>query len=208
MLASKTEPDNRLWDAADDATSGVMTSTLPMDALSASSLARMAEQEASRSNRVPGVRTALVVLSSKGMVFDVESLRQKVLHSYPEAAIFFLTTLGKAIGTSAPNHVDLLIDFTGPGQRQGMFLARKLRRMSRLTVGRNAGLFRRKIYDKIFDEKAKAIAQALPAETLERERRVQREVLALAGVAFVPAGDSAPDRGKLTPMELPPFSKL
>jgi hypothetical protein len=27
-------------------------------------------------------------------------------------------------------------------------------------------------------------------------------------VAFVPAGDTPPDRGKITPMDLPPFSKL
>jgi hypothetical protein len=169
-------------------------------------LSRMAEQEKTKGNRVPGVRTVLIVLSSAGMVFDVEALRQKVLLSYPDAAVFFLTTLGKPIGAAPPAHVDLLIDFTGPRQRQGLLLAKKLRRSARVTVGRNAGLFRKKIYDRVFDEKARA--SELPREVLTRERQVQKEVLALAGVAFVPAGDTPPDRGKLTPMELPPYGKL
>lgn len=148
----------------------------------------------------------LVVLSSAGLVFDVEALRQKILLSYPDAAVFFLTTLGKSIGLSAPGHVDLLIDFTGPRQRQGLFLARKLRRTARVAVGRNAGLFRKKIYDRVYDEKDKS--NSLSPEVLERERQVQKEVLALAGVAFVPAGDVLPDRGKLTAMDLPPYAKL
>lgn len=169
-------------------------------------LARMAEQEKTKGNRIPGARTVLIVLSSAGMVFDVESLRQKVLLSYPDAAVFFLTTQGKPIGSLPPAHVDLLIDFTGPGQRQGLLFSRKLRRMARVTVGRNAGLFRKKIYDRVFDEKAKV--RELDRETLSRERQVQKEVLALAGVAFVPAGDTPPDRGKITPMDLPPFLKL
>lgn len=169
-------------------------------------LSRMAGQEKTKGNRVPGVRTVLVVLSSAGMVFDVEALRQKVLLSYPDAAVFFMTTLGKSIGSPPPAHVDLLVDFTGPRQRQGLFFAKKLRRMARVTVGRNAGLFRKNIYDRVFDEKSKT--SNLPREVLDRERQVQKEVLGLAGVAFVPAGDTPPDRGKITPMELPPFSKL
>ena len=169
-------------------------------------LSHMAEQEKTKNNRIPGVRTVLIVLSSAGMVFDVEALRQKVLLSYPDAAVFFLTTLGKPIGSPPPAHVDLLVDFTGPRQRQGFLFAKKLRRMARVTVGRNAGLFRMKVYDRVFDEKAKAAE--LNSEVLVRERQVQKEVLALAGVAFVPAGDAAPDRGKLTPMESPPYSKL
>jgi len=169
-------------------------------------LAHMAEQEKTKGNRIPGVRTVLIVLSSAGMVFDVESLRQKILLSYSDAAVFFLTTDGQPIGSVAPAHVDLLIDFTGPGQRQGVLFAKKLRRMARVTVGRNAGFFRKRIYDRVFDEKAKA--KSLAPEVLTRERQVQKEVLALAGVAFVPAGDTPPDRGKITPMDLPPFLKL
>jgi hypothetical protein len=177
-----------------------------LDSESTHFLALMAELERTKGNRVPGVRTVLVVLSSAGMVYDIEALRQKVLLSYPDAAVFFLTTTGKPIGSHAPGQVDLLIDFTGPRQRQGLLFAKKLRRIARVTVGRNAGFFRKKIYDRVFDEKAKS--SGLPSEVLERERHVQREVLALSGVAFVPAGDTPPDRGKITPMELPPFAKL
>lgn len=169
-------------------------------------LARMGEQERCRGNRVPGVRTVQVVLSSAGMVFDVESLRQKILLSYSDAAVFFLTTRGKPIGASPPPHVDLLIDLTGPRQRQGFLYSKKLRRSARVAVGRNAGWFRKKIYDRVFDEKAQA--SGLPSEVLQRERHVQKAVLALAGIAFVQAGDTPLDRGKITPMELPPFLKL
>jgi hypothetical protein len=169
-------------------------------------LASMAEQEKARSHRIPGVRTVLVILSAAGMVFDVESLRQKILISYPDAAVFFLTTCGKSIGALPPAQVDLLIDFTGPGQRQGLFYAKKLRKLARVTAGRNAGLFRKKIYDRVFDEKSRV--KELPAEVMARERIIQRAVLEMAGVAFVPAGDTPQDRGKITPMELPPFLKL
>jgi hypothetical protein len=166
----------------------------------------MAQQEATRGNRVPGVKSVLVVLSAAGMVFDTESLRQKIHASYPDATIFMLTTIGKGIGAEAPSKVDLLIDFTGPRQRQGLFYARKLRSRAGVAVGRDAGLFRKKIYDRVVEEKART--PQLPTEKLARERVVQREVLELAGVAFLPMGDSAPDRGKITPTELPPFAKL
>lgn len=169
-------------------------------------LTLMAEQERMRNNRVPGVRTVLVVLSSAAMVFDVESLRQKIHASYPDAAVFFQTTLGKWIGSQAPHKVDLLIDFTGPRQRQGLFHSRKLRRMARVAVGRNAGLFRKRIYDRIYDEKSKDLN--LSSEVLTRERFVQREVLGLAGVVFVQTGDTHPDRGKTIALELPPLARL
>ena len=169
-------------------------------------LIKLAEEQATRKNRVPGVRTVLVVLSAAGMVFDVESLRQKVLLAYPDAAVFFLTTMGKVIGAVHPPRLDLLIDFTGPRQRQGWLYARKLKGMAIVSVGRNAGLFRKNIYDRIYDEKV--LGLSLPTEKLARERKVQRAVLELAGVALAVSGDSAPDRGKITPMELPPFSRL
>jgi hypothetical protein len=169
-------------------------------------LVRMAEQEQCRTNRVPGVRSVLVVLSAAGMVYDSESLRQKILLSYPDSKVYFMTTQGKAFEGAVPSSVDLLIDLTGPGQRQGWFFCRKLRRMARVAVGRNAGLFRKKIYDRVYDEKA--LASDLPKELLAREREVQRAIFALAGVAFIPMGDTPMDRGKITPMELPPFAKL
>jgi hypothetical protein len=167
---------------------------------------RMAEYQKVRANKVNGVKTVLIVISARGMVFDIESLRQKVILSYPEAAVFFRTTLGKPIGALAPERVDLLIDFTGPGQRQGLFYARKLRKTARFAVGRNAGLFRKKLFDRVFDEKAQAAS--LPVDMLKRERLVQRHILELAGVAFVPMGDVPPDRGKVTPLELPPLARV
>jgi hypothetical protein len=75
-----------------------------------------------------------------------------------------------------------------------------------VAVGRNAGLFRRRIYDKVFDEKAQMAK--LPRDVLDRERHVQREVLALAGVALKQAGDTLPDRGQTIALGLPPLMKL
>lgn len=168
-------------------------------------LAQMAEPERIRANKVPGVRTVLVVLSSGGMVYDVESLRQRIFLSYPDSTVFFQTTQGSPLGAHSPQHVDLLIDFTGPGQRQKLLYAKKLRKMARMAVGRNAGLLRKRIYDRIFDEKTQM--GSLPEEIFARERYVQKEVLNLAGVAFLPTGDTPQDRGKTVPLELPPLSR-
>lgn len=177
-----------------------------MDPDSQASLTGMGELERIRSARIPSVRTVLVVISAAGMVFDVESLRQKILLNYPEAAVFFLTTLGKSVGSPPPKKVDLLIDFTGPAQRQSLFYAKKLKAMARVSVGRNAGLFRKKIYDRIFDEKQNSAS--LSRDKMDRERQVQREVLRLVGIAFLKTGDTPPDRGKSIALELPPMLKL
>jgi hypothetical protein len=166
-------------------------------------LARMAEAERVLSNRVPGVRTVLVVLSAAGIVYDIESLRQKVHLSYPDAAVFFQTPGGKGVGAIAPKQVDLLVDFTGPGQREPFFFARRLRKNARVAVGRTSGFLRKRIYDKVYDEKAHSAE--LPREMLARERVVQKEVLHLAGVAFSPSGDTGLDRGKTIALELPPM---
>jgi hypothetical protein len=184
--------------------------TMPQDASdldpeSQSLLADMVKQDLVKNRRIAGVRTVLVVLSSKGMVYDVHALRHEVRMAYPDAAVFILTTEGKSIGAQAPSYVDLLIDFTGPGQRQGWFYARKLRRRARVAVGRNAGLFRKKIYDHVIDEKT--ISQ-MPSEVLDRERMIQKQVLALAGVAFVATGETHPDRGKTIALGLPPMQRL
>ncbi|MBU6376550.1 MAG: hypothetical protein KGQ59_11180, partial [Bdellovibrionales bacterium] len=100
---------------------------------------------------------------------------------------------------------DLVVDFTGPGQRQGWFFARRLRRMARFAVGRNAGLFRKRIYDRIFDEKARENSRLRVMGTLQREREVQRMVLALAGVASMPHSESGADRSGHIALELPPL---
>ncbi len=181
----------------------LVEATAGVDPQSEAFLNLLAEQERVRANRVAGVRTVLVILSARGMVYDRESLRQKILLTYPDAAVFFRTTLGKAVGVEAPVKVDLLIDFTGPGQRQRFFFAKKLRRMARVAVGRNSGLFRKKIYDRIFDEKSAEHARRLPKDLLAREREVQREVLHLAGVALSQQGDVLPDRGRTIALALP-----
>jgi hypothetical protein len=164
-------------------------------------LTQMAERDDVISNRMTGVKLILIVLSSRGMVYDVESLRQKVLLSYPDSAVFFQTTDGKPVGAAAPKSVDLLIDFTGPHQRQSMFHAFSLKRRARYTVGRNAGMFRKKIYYRIYDEMSDS--GNIPEELLKKERFVQKQVLNLAGIAFVQAGDVSPDLGKSIPLELP-----
>ena len=176
------------------------------DLESAHFLKRMAASEQIRSGRVAGVRSVLVVLSSRGMVYDMGALRQKILLSYPDATIFFRTTIGKAVGAQCPSNVDLLIDFTGPRQRQGWFASKGLRRMARVAAGRNAGLFRKGSYDRVFDEKVSP--PGLPRELLERERYVQRKVLEMVGVSLSPMGDTNPDLGKSIALHLPPLRKL
>lgn len=170
-------------------------------------LARLEESERIRANRIPGVRSVLVVLSAAGMVYDKESLRQKVLLTYPDATVYFITTLGRAVGPEAPASVDLLIDFTGQRQRQaGIFFPRKLRARARMCVGRNAGILREHVYDRVFDETE--LRRSGTLDVLDLERQVQRQVLALAGVALAPQGDALPDRGQTIALRLPPIAKL
>ncbi len=175
---------------------------LGLDKESASVLAQIAEYEKTLSRRIPGVRTVLVILSARGLVFDIEALRQKIHLAYPDAAVFFANTQGKSTGAECPTHVDLLIDFTGPGQRQSIFLAKKLRRMARVVIGRNAGWFRKRIYDLVYNED-----EGL-GDTFSRECRIQKKVLALAGVPFSQMGDALPDLGKSIALELPPLKEF
>jgi hypothetical protein len=177
-----------------------------LDQVSAACLTHVVRQSEIQANRFEGIKFVVVVMSAKGMVFDLGALRQKVMLAYPEAGVFFLNTMGKPIGAAAPEKVDLMIDFTGPGQRQGLFVARKFRRLARFVIGRNAGLFRKKIYNRIFDEKENAAS--LPSEQLQRERFVQKKVLNLAGVDMVQSGETPPDRGKSIALELPGMQRL
>ncbi len=169
---------------------------------------RLGESEALKSKRVPGVKTVLVVLSSAAMVFDRDSLRQKILTAYPGATVFFTTQAAKSVGAEAPRKVDLLIDLTGPGQRESLLAARRLRSRTRVAVGRNAGLFRKRVYDRVVDEKADAKSKTarFPSELVAREIAVQREVLSLAGIALVPYGDTPEDEGKTIALSLPPLA--
>jgi len=170
-------------------------------------LSLLAEQERLSSNRFAGVKTILVVLSSAAMAFDLDGLRARIYAAYPEAAVFFVTTEGRPMGATAQGHVDLVIDFTGPGQNQGWFYARKLRRMARFAVGRNAGFFRKRIYNRVVDERSPENARLRQMGTMAREREVQKGVLALAGIAATPHSESAPDRGKQIALELPPLAR-
>jgi hypothetical protein len=183
-----------------------MQNNLNLDPESETLLSQLSEQERIRSNKVAGVRTVLVILSARGMVYDRESLRQKILQTYPQATVFFRTTSNQAIGAEAPKAVDLLIDFTGPGQKQGWFAARGFRGLARVAVGRNAGLFRLKLYDRVFDEKAKS--RTLARDLLERERQVQKEVLALAGIPLSLSGDALTDVSHEIALKLPPMGRL
>ncbi len=158
------------------------------------------------SNRLEGVKFVLVVLSSKGMVFDLGALRQRIVQAYSDSMIFFQTSSGKALGPVAPHKVDLLIDFVGPGQRQGFFHANCLRRRARFAVGRHAGCFRKRIYDRIYDEFGND--STCPSELLQRERYVQKQVLALAGVLFIPNAEPTSDRSKTIALELPNLQRL
>lgn len=180
----------------------------PVDQESEVFLRRLSEEDRIRNQRVPGVRSVLIVLSARGMPFDKEALRQKVVLAYPGSAVFFRTTGGAPSGMKSPTAVDLLIDFTGPRQRQPWFYARKLRRMSRIAVGRNSDLFgiRKKLYDRVFDEKAKN--HELPEDHWHRERVIHKEVLTLAGIPLAQMGDVCSDRSHTIALELPALQKL
>ncbi len=193
-------------DSRDAQNFGMAPYELPIDSESEQFLGLLASQERLKANRVPGVRTVLFILSSRAMPYDMESLRQKTLLAYPDAAVFFRTTQGMAAGMPSPAKVDLLLDFTGPRQRQSWFYARRLRGMARVTIGRNAGIFRKSIYDRIFDEKAPGAR--VPEEMFERERFVQRAILELAGIALAQMGDASPDLGASIALDLPNLKKM
>lgn len=156
-------------------------------------------------NRIPNVKTVLVVFPSKGLAFDADALRAMITREYPGAEVFFISTNGKAWKSpKIPSKVDLAIDLTGAGkQMQGWFFARKIKSRSRFVVGRNAGLFRKRIYDRIFDEKKITVS----TDMLDRERLAQKEVLALAGIASVPVAGTTADRSKMIALDLPPLAR-
>jgi len=176
------------------------------DAQTNETLSQIIDYERVLSNRISGVKTVLVVISARGMAFDREALRTKIAVAYPDAKVFFKTTQNASLGEEIPAKVDLLIDFTGPGERQSWCFAKKLRKMARVVVGRNAGWFRRKIYDRVFDESASP--EPLSEEILERERAVQKHVLAMAGIPLFQMSNTPPDLGKTIALELPGMRKL
>lgn len=150
-------------------------------------------------------QTALVVLSSKAQLFDIHALQNLIRHAYPACAVFFITTSGDALGAQAPDHVDLLIDFTPPGARQPWGLAWKLRSRATLAVGRDAGIWVRKAkYDRVLNERAE---KDRPQDFLDAERWAQRKVLELAGVSVAKQGGVTTDRSKEIALELPPMQR-
>lgn len=166
----------------------------------------LAQQERLKSNRFAGVRTVLVVLSSAGMAYDADGFRSRVQGAYPESAVFFVSTRGDALGAVSQGQVDLLIDLTGPGQKQGLLFARRMRGKARFAVGRDVGFFRKRTYDRIVEDSS--VRQSHPGlGPLALEHEVQRRVLALAGVAATPHSESGRDRGKLIALELPPLAR-
>ncbi|MBS1961653.1 MAG: hypothetical protein JST04_05525 [Bdellovibrionales bacterium] len=174
------------------------------DSESTSTLQVLQEEELVRKHRVENVRTILVVLSGRAIVYDDASLRQKIQLTYPDAKIYFMTTEAYALGEKLPGSakIDLVIDFTGPGHRHKWLWARKLRARARVCVGRPAGLFREHIYDRLSTELQR---KDLPRDVLDRERLIQREVLALAGVPLSHKGNSGADQGKTIASRLPPL---
>jgi hypothetical protein len=177
------------------------------DAESVNTLLHLLADETIRRNRVENVRTILVILSGRSVAFDDASLRQKIGLTYPDARIYFMSTEAHAVGTPLPDgaKIDLLIDFTGPGHRHKWLWARKLRSATRVCVGRPAGLFRQHIYDRLFDESKHP---GLPKDVIQREREVQRHVLAMAGVPVAQKGNVNPDLGNTIAAELPPLRNL
>ena len=141
-----------------------------------------------------GIKNVLVVFSSKSQAFDAASLENLVKHAYPGSQVFFISTSGQVIGKQCKSRVDLVIDFTQPGARQGLFFPLMMRKKARFAIGRKAGFyFRSSLYDRIYNDKNDS---SKPTDYLEGERWAQRKVLELAGVPVVRQGGVTPDRSK------------
>ena len=155
-------------------------------------------------HKFENIKSVLVVLSSKSMAFDMPALRNLITHAYPDAAVFFISPSGDALGTEPPVRVDLAIDFTPPHARQSFFFARSLKSRARNTVGRNAGwFFRKKNFTRVYDAQMDVSSGNMPKDYLESERYVQHKVLELAGVTVVKQGGVGLDRSKYIAQELP-----
>ena len=150
-----------------------------------------------------GVKSVLVVLSSRSMAFDQAALRNHIHHAYPGAAVFFVSVSGDAVGVKAPSRVDLVIDFTEPKARQSLWFAPRMRGQGRFVVGRVKGLFFRKSrHDRVYDQKADG---SVPQDYLESERWAQKKVLELAGVPVSRQGGVTLDLSKEIASSLPPL---
>ncbi len=176
-----------------------------MDHDSELSLQRLSYEANILKNRMSNVKTVLVVLSARALAFDRESLRSKIVNAYPGAKIFFVSTQAKAMGEEAPEQIDLVIDFTGPGQRHKWFFARSLRSRAKYLIGRNAGFFRAFSYDQIFDESKE---DNVPKDPVHRERFVQTAILERVGVPVAQRGALLEDISHDIALELPRLKKV
>lgn len=182
------------------------SSNQPSESSSEFYLQLLQEQEKIKKNRVPGVKTVLVVLSYKGITYDRDALKQKIHMSYPESTVFFCTTNGKPVGPNFPEVVDLVIDFTPGGSWRNLFMPRKFKHMAKTIVGRNTGLFRTRSYDRVFDEIKDSHVNTLVG--LHREQEVQKKVLELAGIAMIPIGETPRTVERELPLKLPSMKNL
>lgn len=176
-----------------------VNTTAVQDSESQHFLHLLGEEERIRKNKLEGVKTILIVLSGRAMVYDTWALKQKISLTYPGSQIYIVTSGGYPIGEKAPEKLDLVIDFTGPRHGHKWFFARNLRSRAKYCVGRPAWFFREWIYDRVVPEGK----MDLPNDVLERERLVQKEVLELAGVPLSQKGNPMNDLGKTIAQDLP-----
>jgi hypothetical protein len=149
-----------------------------------------------------GIKSVLVVLSSKAMTLDPSALRNLINHAYAGAAVFFVSVSGDALGVAAPHQVDLVIDFTEPRARQSLLFPRRMRSRGKFVVGRKAGPLRSWWYDRIYDASGDP---QVPRDWIEAERWAQRKVLELAGIPLVRQGGVTRDLSKDIALTLPPL---
>ncbi|NDG84837.1 MAG: hypothetical protein EBX52_07350 [Proteobacteria bacterium] len=148
-----------------------------------------------------GVKSVLVVLSSRAMIFDQAALRNHIHHAYPGAAVFFVSVSGDPVGMKAPSRVDLVVDFTEPGARQPILFAHRMRSQGHFVVGRKAGFFYRNArYDRVYDASGDTLA---PTDFIEGERFAQKKVLELAGIPVARQGGLTRDLSKEIGASLP-----
>jgi len=169
------------------------------------SLERLSYETQILKKRMTGIKTVLVVLSARALAFDRDSLRAKIINAYPGSKVYFVSTLAIPIGETAPEFIDLVIDFTGPGQRHKWFFARKLRARAKHLIGRNAGFFRAYSYDQVFDESNEP---GVPTDPVHRERFVQTAMLERIGVPVTQRGTLLQDVSHDIALELPRFKKV
>jgi hypothetical protein len=150
-----------------------------------------------------GVKTILVVLSSRAMAFDQSGLQNLITHAYPGAVVFFISVSGDPVGVGAPSKIDLVIDFTEAGARQSVRFALRMRRLGKFVVGRKTGWFyRASRYDRVYDAGAD---RNCPRDYLEGEAWAQKRVLELAGIEVVRHGGVTRDLSKEIASTLPPM---